>query len=274
MPVSGSPDVPASIECDPCELPAQPDVYPLSVNYCGGVFVPVVDTPVIELVVTEMTAAGIERFRVGPSEAYPVWERYCGERFVYDFMLGVKATPEERERVRRLVGKLLRYQGKLRFATKITGPARIGYLASIFPDAQFVWLVRDGRDFVTSALQRGWFDTSRPGFHSDALERTRLRGDYVGDVDPAVGVDIATHEPLVGERNGSEESTTDDHQCEVRYLDGHGGSPSEVDRTGGEMVAAAQEVDGRIEAAVVGTGCRGRSPGTSAGCRSTRRSAT
>lgn len=56
-------------------------------------------------------------------------------------------------------------------------------LRSAFPDARFVWLVRDGRKFVSSALQRGWFDPSRPGWQANPVERTRLRGDLVGDVD-------------------------------------------------------------------------------------------
>ena len=105
---------------------------------------------------SDLRRGRLERLRVGPSEAYPVWERYCGERFVYDFMLGARATPAERDRVQRLVAKLLRYQGKSRFATKITGPARVGYLASIFPDAQFVHVIRDGRA-VTSSLLRVHF---------------------------------------------------------------------------------------------------------------------
>ena len=54
--------------------------------------------------------------------------------------------------MRELVEKLLRYQRKARFATKITGPARIAYLSSIFPDARFVHVVRDGRAVVRSLL--------------------------------------------------------------------------------------------------------------------------
>ena len=54
--------------------------------------------------------------------------------------------------MRELVGKLLRYQRKARFATKITGPARIAYLSSIFPDARLVHVVRDGRAVVRSLL--------------------------------------------------------------------------------------------------------------------------
>lgn len=94
----------------------------------------------------------LEKLRVGPSEAYGVWERYCGERFLFDFLRDQRATSTEIREMRELVGKLLRYQGKPRFATKITGPARITYLSSIFPDARFVHVIRDGRAVVRSLL--------------------------------------------------------------------------------------------------------------------------
>lgn len=56
-------------------------------------------------------------------------------------------------------------------------------LRAAFPEARYVWLVRDGRDFVCSALQRGWFDGPRPDPAHRRLERTRLRGDRIGAVD-------------------------------------------------------------------------------------------
>ena len=94
----------------------------------------------------------LEKLRVGPSEAYGVWECYCGQRFLFDFMRDQRATPSEVREMHELVGKLLRYQHKSRFATKITGPARIAYLSSIFPDARFVHVIRDGRAVVRSLL--------------------------------------------------------------------------------------------------------------------------
>lgn len=60
-------------------------------------------------------------------------------------------------------------------------------LAETFPDAQFLWLVRDGRDVVSSGMQRGWFD---PSVVKDTpWERHRLRGDELGEVDPAEWAD-------------------------------------------------------------------------------------
>ncbi len=104
----------------------------------------------------------LEKLRLGPTEAYAVWERYCGEEFLYDYLLGVEATDAERRRLRHLVSSVIRYQGKQRFAAKITGPARLEYLVSIFPDARFVHVIRDGRAVVRSLMQYPyWRDTWR-----------------------------------------------------------------------------------------------------------------
>jgi len=93
-----------------------------------------------------------ERYRIGPAEAYRVWESLCGEKFRYQYLRDVEATPTERSRARRAVFQVLRWQGKRRFAAKITGPPRIGFLSSVFPDAHFVHIVRDCRAVVHSVL--------------------------------------------------------------------------------------------------------------------------
>jgi hypothetical protein len=125
-----------------------------------------------------------EKLRVGPSESYGVWSHCCGEKFVYDHLLGVEATPQERRCVRNLASKALRYQGKQRFAAKVTGPARIGYLASIFDDALFLHVVRDGRAVVQSLMNvhfwRGTWRERQPawrgGVPPQALARWRELG--------------------------------------------------------------------------------------------------
>jgi omega-hydroxy-beta-dihydromenaquinone-9 sulfotransferase len=94
----------------------------------------------------------LERLRVGPAEANTVWQQYCGKDFIYGYLRGVNATAAERRRLRRMVSSVLRYQGKPRFAAKLTGPARLEYLASIFPDARFIHVVRDGRAVVRSFM--------------------------------------------------------------------------------------------------------------------------
>jgi Sulfotransferase family len=104
------------------------------------------------------------RLRVGPAEANTVWQRCCGKDFIYGYLHGVKATGEERRRLRRMVSSVLRYQGKPRFAAKITGPARLEYIISIFPDARFVHVIRDGRAVVRSLTRflRGTWRMNEP----------------------------------------------------------------------------------------------------------------
>jgi omega-hydroxy-beta-dihydromenaquinone-9 sulfotransferase len=104
----------------------------------------------------------LERLRIGPVEAYTFWEDCCGEKFRFDYLLGVEATPDERRCVRSRISRVTRYHGKQRFAAKITGPGRIAYLTSIFPDAHFVHVIRDGRAVVSSLLRVGfWRERNR-----------------------------------------------------------------------------------------------------------------
>lgn len=102
---------------------------------------------------SDQTTRWLRRIRVGPTEAYPVWERCCGEKFRFDYLLGVQPSPVERECVRATVASVLRYHGKPHFAAKLTGPGRVGYLSSIFPEARFLHVVRDGRAVVQSLMR-------------------------------------------------------------------------------------------------------------------------
>src|SRR5581483_6079571 len=119
----------------------------------------------------------VERLRVGPVEAYSFWERCCGERFRYDYLLGAEATPRERDCLTSKLTKVVRYQGKPRFAAKITGPGRIAYLSSIFPDARFINVIRDGRAVVQS-LMRVPFWQRRDRMHTPAWRNGLTSEDY------------------------------------------------------------------------------------------------
>jgi omega-hydroxy-beta-dihydromenaquinone-9 sulfotransferase len=104
----------------------------------------------------------LNRLRVGPTEAYAVWTQHCGSKFLEDFLVDTRASTDERERLHATVSRVLRYQGKPRFAAKITGPPRIGYLTSLFDDARFVHVIRDPRAVAQSLMRvRWWRDTSR-----------------------------------------------------------------------------------------------------------------
>lgn len=111
----------------------------------------------------------LESLRVGPSEAYRVWESLCGRKFVHGYLLGQQADASERLRVRSLIARVLHHQRRARFAAKLTGPARMEFLHSIYADAQFVHVIRDGRAVVRSLLRVDfWKDTHR--LHTPAWE--------------------------------------------------------------------------------------------------------
>lgn len=162
-----------------------------------------------------------EKARIGPVEGYAVWERYAGRRFVYESLVGEYPTPEQRAELRALVGKLLRYQGRDRFATKITGPARIGFLADVFPDALFVNVIRDGRAVARSLMKVDfWAGTWRErsvawgGVLDEAdLDRWRELGE------PPLGLAALQWQELVRGAREEAERNVPDRYAEVRYED-------------------------------------------------------
>lgn len=93
-----------------------------------------------------------------PIERYDFWEAVTGPRidFSRNFLLNEVATPEERERIRTFFAKMVKYQNRKRLAFKITGPSRMEYLHSIFPDAHFVQVMRDPVATVRSWLEVHW----------------------------------------------------------------------------------------------------------------------
>lgn len=86
--------------------------------------------------------------------------------------------------------KLLAGRGETQVPGRVYGEANnrftvvIPALRAAYPQARFVWLVRDGRDYVASADQRGWYHPQPEGAEPNEWEATRLRGDLVGAVSP------------------------------------------------------------------------------------------
>lgn len=95
----------------------------------------------------------IRRFLPHCSEAYPVWRRYCSDRFEWDYLLNQVASENEKCKIKSIISKVLLFQGKSRFFAKYTGPPRINYVNSIFPDAFFVHVIRDPRATVSSLVR-------------------------------------------------------------------------------------------------------------------------
>lgn len=96
-----------------------------------------------------------------PIERYAFWEYITGKRidFSRGFLLGEKATAEEKKAIRTHLAKQVKYQGRQRLIIKFTGPARLEYLSSIFPDAIFISIAREPIATVRSWLQVGFWQT-------------------------------------------------------------------------------------------------------------------
>ncbi len=99
--------------------------------------------------------------KFNPIERYDFWEHITGPRidFSRGFLLNETATPEERLRIRKHLAKQVKYQGRKRLIMKFTGPARLEYLSSIFPDAVFVSITREPVATIRSWLQVGFWQT-------------------------------------------------------------------------------------------------------------------
>ena len=95
----------------------------------------------------------IRRFLPYCVENYNIWEKFCGKKFSFDYLAHQKASEAEKEAVIKYVRTLLKYQRKKRFFAKFTGPPRICFLQSIFPDAYFIHVIRDPRAVVNSLLK-------------------------------------------------------------------------------------------------------------------------
>jgi len=95
----------------------------------------------------------IRRFLPYCIENYNIWENFCGKKFSYDYLAHQKASEAEREAIIKYVQTILKFQRKKRFFAKFTGPPRICFLQSIFPDAYFIHVIRDPRAVVNSLLK-------------------------------------------------------------------------------------------------------------------------
>lgn len=93
-----------------------------------------------------------------PIERYNFWEAITGPRieFSRNFLLNERATDNEKMKIRSFFRKMISYQKRKRLAFKLTGPARMEYLSSIFPDALYVNIVREPVATVRSWLEVQW----------------------------------------------------------------------------------------------------------------------
>ena len=83
-----------------------------------------------------------------------MWRHLVGKEpnFGREFLLSETAPPELRQTIRHYFAKLVVAQGRKRLAFKHTGPPKIGYLLSIFPDAVFINIRRSAIPTINSLL--------------------------------------------------------------------------------------------------------------------------
>jgi hypothetical protein len=94
------------------------------------------------------------KYAFKPDEAYTFWN-YITKlpiSFSRNFLLNEHVISDERYRIRNIFEKLVRYQKRSRLAFKITGPGRIEYLQSVFPDAVFIEITREPFANIRSLL--------------------------------------------------------------------------------------------------------------------------
>lgn len=87
-----------------------------------------------------------------PAEAYPFWNYYTNLDFATQYLIQETATENCKRQIKKAVNSILRWQGKSTFSAKLTGPSRIHFLKSIYPNAKFIHVIRDGRAVVHSML--------------------------------------------------------------------------------------------------------------------------
>ena len=93
------------------------------------------------------------RYLPQPDEAYKFWDYYSDHLFSKEYLFDIESSAKEKKQIRKAISNVIRWQAKERFATKLTGPSRIKYLRSIFDDAIFIHVIRDGRAVVNSLLK-------------------------------------------------------------------------------------------------------------------------
>ena len=117
-----------------------------------------------------------------PSEANDFWNHITGPdlNFLYNFLLNEQVSPNDKERIRNFFEKMVHYQNRKRLALKITGPGRIGYLKSIFPDAVFIEITREPFANIRSLLkvpfwkERGMYKLWWQGAYSEEEQKKAL----------------------------------------------------------------------------------------------------
>jgi len=91
-------------------------------------------------------------------ENYEFWRRHY-QGFVEPFrdLVAEDVKPSVAKSLRNAVSEVTRHAGKQRLIAEYSGWSRIGFLNAVFPDAQFIHIVRDGRAVANSYTNTHWW---------------------------------------------------------------------------------------------------------------------
>lgn len=96
-------------------------------------------------------------------EINPIW-RYGSARYPTDELPLERATPKVKHYIRSQFEKVLKRYGGERVVEKTcANTLRVEYVYRVFPEAQFIHLIRDGRDVAASARRR-WTGEADAGY--------------------------------------------------------------------------------------------------------------
>ena len=92
------------------------------------------------------------------SEAYNFWNYYSQQNFAKDFMANQEASQEQIQSIQQAVKQLVKQSGKTKFFAKLTGPPRVTFLESIFPNSYFIHVKRDVKNVINSYLNSFYWE--------------------------------------------------------------------------------------------------------------------
>jgi hypothetical protein len=103
----------------------------------------------------------LSRYVPHHSETFSLWDGiFAGFGRPARDLVAADVTGWVKQRFRQVVAEIVRHQGKQRFIAEYSGWSRVEFMREIFPAAQFVHIVRDGRAVAHSLIHvdywEGW----------------------------------------------------------------------------------------------------------------------
>ena len=113
----------------------------------------------------------LNRFIFKNSESYPFHNYITKVNFGKRFLNKLELTEKQITEIRKGYFNLTKFQFKKRLGFKITGPSRLKYLNQIFPDARYIYVIREPLPNIRSFI--------KVGFNQDRIHDLWWEGDEI-----------------------------------------------------------------------------------------------